>query len=174
MVSKKCVHFIKANKAVKEFVREIVTYPIDINVYYFQNNSIDYGATGSVFEDDEIDIYIPHWCKANYKNDFGGKCFRKDFVNRCPMAKGFSDVVISLLHEIGHTMTKDALPKNYNRELEERKARINAQNEYEIHTNYFAMKDEMLATNWAIMWLCIPENRKLAKAFEKKFFACFE
>ena len=39
---------------------------------------------------------------------------------------------------------------------------------------YFTLPDETAATEWAINWLSDAENRKKAKAFEKKFFACFE
>ena len=43
-----------------------------------------------------------------------------------------------------------------------------------LNNAYFQMPDETAATEWAIKWLSNPENRKIAKAFEKKFFACFE
>ena len=43
-----------------------------------------------------------------------------------------------------------------------------------INFEYFKLPDEKAATDWAIEWLSHPENRRKAKEFEKKFFACFK
>ena len=104
-------------------------------------------------------------CKGNTQ-------FRKHFVNLCPMAKGFSDVTLALLHELGHFSTDQEI-QGYDREIE-----LNFLQQVVpkgvLNYAYFMLPDEMAATLWAIEWLKDSENRKLAKAFEKKFFACFE
>ena len=43
----------------------------------------------------------------------------------------------------------------------------------EANNKYFDFFDEACATEWAMMWLSDPNNRKIAKHFEKKFFALF-
>ena len=173
MKNVKCIHPIKVNRIIKAFLEDVVVLPIDIVVAHENTDAIYYAVDGDITEEDEeIVVYVPHWEKANYKDDFGGKCFRKDFVKRCPLAKGFSDVTISLLHEIGHTMTKSALPADYDREKECDK--VNKIKGKTAHTYaYFKMLDEVLATDWAIEWLSNADNRKIAKKFEKKFFKCF-
>jgi len=93
----------------------------------------------------------------DYRDD-EDKAFRADFVNRCYVAKGFSDVTLTILHEFGHWFNRqvmnivvyDGLVKS--------------------EDNYFSNPYEMLATQWAICWLLCPANRKIAKAFEKDFF----
>lgn len=107
------------------------------------------------------------------------KCFREDFEKRCPMGRGFADVTLALLHELGHFEThceelalKEA---GYDREAEIEELRKEYNNTYDLNIyGYFRLPDETMATDWAIEWLQSAENRKIAKAFEKKFFACFE
>ena len=102
---------------------------------------------------------------------YGGKQFRQDFVRRCPMGKGFADVTITLLHELGHFSSQQEFD-GYDRVEGLRKVRELAP--YFRNFAYFQLPDEKSATDWAIEWLNDPEHRKIAKAFEKKFFACFK
>ena len=39
----------------------------------------------------------------------------------------------------------------------------------DTYEEYFAMHDEMIATNWAIDWLNNKDNEKLAKDFDKEW-----
>ena len=90
------------------------------------------------------------------KKDEGDHLFRKDFVARCPMAKGFADVTLSILHEIGHHFNREAyIFSDVN------------EDDYESH---FAIPYEIIATDWAIAWLQDPNHRKQAKLFEKEYF----
>lgn len=93
------------------------------------------------------------------QNDEGDKMFRKDFVRRCPLAQGFSNVTLSILHELGHWFHPqeylDSDPEEYS----------NA-----IGWQHFALPCEIIATDWAIEWLQDPNNRKVAKKFEREFF----
>ena len=173
METKTCIHPIKANRIVAEFINNAFTYNNNIIIRPARNDVIDYGALGTI-EDKRIIFFIPNWRKANYKNDQGGKLFRKDFEKRCRIGKGFSDVTISILHEIGHTITQKYLPEDYSRFMALKRVYQKGITETEKNIRYFSMLDETLATNWAIDWLQNPENRKIAKTFEKKFFACFE
>jgi O-antigen/teichoic acid export membrane protein len=47
-------------------------------------------------------------------------------------------------------------------------------NVLDVAMMYFLLPDEMSATDWAVEWLQDAEHRRIAKAFEKKFFACFK
>lgn len=166
-------------KALENLPFKMINYEfIEISHYFGVRSIKAHGMQYSVEpmdEDEEIVfINVPAWKTVDYKNDEAGKYFRQDFTNRCPLAKGFSDVTISVLHEIGHRMTEDLIPADYNREKAEILCGIFAESLEEANKNYFKLPDETLATNWAIEWLQNPENRKIAKAFEKKFFACFE
>lgn len=102
-------------------------------------------------------LILPHDLKQNDEDD---KAFRRDFVNRCPIARGFASVTLSILHEVGHFMC----PSEF---LEQDPA------EYAKATgnDHFKLPCEIVATNWAIGWLQDPINRKKAKAFEKQYFA---
>lgn len=90
------------------------------------------------------------------KNDEGDKSFRKNFVSRCPLAKGFANVTISILHELGH---------HFNREVYVFST-IN-EDDYDSH---YDIPYEIVATDWAIEWLQNADNRKMAKAFEREYF----
>lgn len=94
------------------------------------------------------------------ENSESDKAFRKDFVARCPMGRGFANVTLSVLHEIGHFFNKEAFDAQ---DMDEYKNVT----EYE---EYFALPCEKVATDWAINWLQNKEHRKVAKAFEKSFF----
>jgi hypothetical protein len=102
----------------------------------------------------------------------GYKQFAQNFFSRCPMGRGFASVTISILHEIGHMNAQQEF-EGYDRvkaliELRENFPRAT------INFEYFKLPDEKAATDWAIEWLSHPENRRKAKAFEKKFFECFK
>jgi hypothetical protein len=101
-------------------------------------------------------LYVPYNIMQNDDND---KLFRLDFIARCPLARGFANVTISILHEIGH---------HFNRE-----SYITTDSEqYDASEGYwhFMLPCEMDATDWAIEWLQDSEHRKIAKQFEKDFF----
>lgn len=109
-------------------------------------------------------------------NGEGDTDFAINFHNRCPLSKGFANVTLSLLHELGHICTNDDL-ENWNwlnraEALDDIDEKCKTRREKNFA--YFELPDEKAATDWAIEWLQNPENRKLAKAFEKKFFACLE
>ena len=90
--------------------------------------------------------------------DESDKLFRADFVARCPMARGFADVTLSILHEIGHHFHREEyIFCDYD--------------EYEnaYGTDHFKLHCEMVATDWAIEWLQDPEHRRQAKAFERAY-----
>lgn len=104
------------------------------------------------------------WNKGHYQ-------FSQDFFARCPAGRGFASVTISLLHELGHFSAQQEF-EGYDREEALTELRKNYPRET-INFEYFKLPDEKAATDWAINWLSDPEHRKIAKAFEKKFFACF-
>ena len=93
------------------------------------------------------------------KKDEGDRLFRKDFISRCPLARGFADVTLSILHEIGHHFNREAYifsdVEEYNNAIGEA---------------HFKLECEIVATDWAIAWLQDSQNRRVAKAFEKEYF----
>ena len=93
------------------------------------------------------------------KNDDGDKLFRFDFVVRCPLARGFANVTLSLLHEIGHHFNRESYITTDS-------------DQYDASVDYwhFMLPCEMDATDWAIEWLQDPEHRRVAKQFERDFF----
>ena len=102
----------------------------------------------------------------------GSKQFREMFVDRYPSAKGFADITISILHEVGHFASEQEF-ENYDRDEMLKLIHKNFPAEL-VNFAYFCLPDEENATTWAIEWLQQKENRAIAKAFEKKFFSCFE
>ena len=112
-----------------------------------------------VSETDSMRLTVPADLTENKDTD---KAFRANFVSRCPLAQGFANVTISILHECGHFATRD----NFNGEVYEKQTE-QAGGDMD---SYMAIPYEMLATCWAICWLMDPDNRKQAKEFERKFF----
>ena len=153
---------------------EFIEIPHYFAVRSIKEDGMQFSVESTDCDEEKVFINVPAWKTVNYNDDEPGRYFRQDFINRCPLAKGFADVTLSVLHEIGHRMTEDLIPADYNREKAEMLCGIFAESLEEANRNYFKLPDETLATNWAIKWLSNPENRKKAKAFEKKFFACFK
>lgn len=131
--------------------------------------------------DSQINNCLPnHTIYYNFEqlNTKSIKSFRVCWSAVDSILKGFSDITIVLLHELGHLHTQDdILALGYT--LEKRKAEWEEisntiKDAKEANQHYYLMTDEMTATKWAIDWLHNAENRKMAKAFEKKFFACCE
>ena len=95
---------------------------------------------------------------------FGSKQFRIAFVDRFPSGKGFADITITLLHEVGHFASEQNF-EGYNRK--DALKVIDTVPLYFRNFAYFELPDENSATQWAIDWLSNPTNRKIAKAFEQ-------
>lgn len=91
--------------------------------------------------------------------DEGDKMFRHNFVERCPMAQGFSHVVLTILHEVGHHFHRIEFAIQDVDEYENAKG--------EEHFNFPC---EVVATDWAIAWLQDKAHRQLAKDFERQYF----
>lgn len=162
MKKMKCVHPRKAKRIMQEFICIAAADDIELkHGYTFQ-------ATCS---DKLIEYHFDGLC------DKGMKYFRAHWTAKSPMLKGFADVTITLLHEIGHVETDAEIRKTFDygmrmlawAAIDARYDSIKEKNE-----QYFEMPDEKTASEWGIEWLSNPKNRKIAKRFEKKFFACFE
>lgn len=104
--------------------------------------------------------------------------FRYYWSEVCPMFKGFASVTLALLHELGHLHTQDnVLATGYTYEERQRRyAEIYEKYDtlLDLNAEYYLLPDELSATLWAIEWLKDSNHRKMAKAFEKKFFKCFK
>ena len=115
----------------------------------------------------------------NFEKYSHDKAFRKNFIARCPLARGFASITLTLLHELGHFETEDYISDEYDRDKALIEIRKRAKEESpnlsvdELNEKYyFPLEDETLATDWAIEWLQDKNNRKIAKQFEKNFFSC--
>ena len=195
MKKMKCIH----PRIVKRVMAQFITDAMDERVFYedcyITKFDFDREACKVDFETSEPELFPPEvkmtkstgfyavvsgndeWVlEIGYNFDHlthkGSKQFYKNFTNLCPRARGFANVTLSLLHELGHFETYDDIPTGYDRV----QALKNLDKKYAaqvINWHYFKLPDEALATNWAIKWLEDADNRKLAKKFEKEFFACF-
>lgn len=89
--------------------------------------------------------------------DEGGFAFYENFCSRYKEVEDFNIFTLSLLHEIGHleTLTEMDFESTRNRT----KGLTNEQ--------YFALHDEMIATDWAGKW--IRENLDYAQIIDKHF-----
>lgn len=88
------------------------------------------------------------------------KMFRIFFIQHCPIGRGFADITLSILHEIGHHFNREIYIFDTNMDV------YNAAHDFD----HFNLPCELAATNWAIEWLQDVEHRKIAKRFEKEFF----
>ena len=182
MKEKKCIHPRKAHKAMQEFLNtasDLAYYDEDDEVFYkafirlHKSDCFQADVADVIGNDDVQDIYY------NFSELFAksSKIYRKFWVEKYPMLKGFSDITISLLHELGHLETNDQIRSSFSIEqrenamedLDKRNLSYKALNHL-----YFMLPDEKAATEWAVQWLSKGKNRKIAKKFEKKFFALFE
>ena len=136
-------------QAIRQFMNEVLGEPITI-----ARRRDDWGMS---LTDKTPRLILPHDLQQNDPQD---KLFRKDFVARCPLGRGFANVTISLLHEVGHWYTRFEV--DWDEYFEEC--------EYVSGTEYFNLYAERIATDWAIHWLQDPANRKMAKAFEVNYF----
>ena len=119
--------------------------------------------------------YIRIFYNFDNLSDYTMKEFRKDFVSRCPMGRGFANITLTLLHELGHHEALVTWKERNQAEAELVKRFEDGEiDKYQLQKEYFQFPDEKAATDWAIEWLKDPAHRKIAKAFEKKFFACFK
>ncbi len=104
--------------------------------------------------------------------DKSQKQFRKNITSKSKVTKGFCDATLAILHEVGH-FANEEISRSYNRKIAIRE--IYEKFPWsEVNLQYFKLPDENAATEWAVDWLSIPKNRKIAKDFEKNFFSCFE
>ncbi len=94
-------------------------------------------------------------------NDKMDKEFRKNFVSRCKLARGFSSITLTILHEFGHWETRSVFNMIAYEKIDK---------EVTTMQEYMQNPYEQLATQWAICWLQVPSNRRLAKEFENYFF----
>lgn len=97
--------------------------------------------------------------------------FRRNVYNRDPSACNFSDITLSLLHEIGHFFTLSTLPKDYDIDTQVMNVQNKADTQDELDELYYALPSEYIATQWAIDWLKKKKNRLIAKQFEHLFFS---
>ena len=49
-------------------------------------------------------LILPHDLNENDETD---KMFRADFIQRYPSARGFANITLSILHELGHHFTRE-------------------------------------------------------------------
>ena len=141
-------------QAIREFTKMVLNDTVTIARDKFSD-----GNWAMDISDRNPRLKLPY--DLNLLHDRDDKIFRKDFVDRCPMARGFASVTLTLLHECGHWATRDVM------DIVEYDKLANLAYTQEI---YMAIPWEMLATQWAICWLHSPINRKIAKDFEKKYF----
>lgn len=182
MKEKKCIHPRKVHKVMQEFLNtasDLVYYDEDDEVFYkafirLHKGDCFQADVADEIENDEVqDIYY------NFPELFAksSKIYRKFWIEKYPMLKGFSDITISLLHELGHLETNDKIRHSFS--IDQREAAIedldNRSLSYKaLNHLYFVLPDEKAATEWAFKWLAKKKNRKIAKKFEKEFFKCFE
>lgn len=94
-------------------------------------------------------------------NDDNDKLFRKNMVSISKVTRGFSNATLAILHEFGHWETRSVFDM-----LAYHKINRDAHTMEQYMQNPF----EQIATQWAVCWLQQPQNRALAKQFEKFFF----
>lgn len=141
-------------QAIRHFTAFVLSEKVTIARERFAGSNFGMG----IF-DSNPRLKLPY--SLDFTPDESDKAFRRDFVKRCPLARGFSSITLTLLHECGHWATRSIIDI-----VEYAKWRDRAESQEE----YMKIPWEHLATEWAICWLHSPANRKAAKAFEKAYF----
>lgn len=187
------IHPRKVVWTMRDFINEISDL-VDPNTYYHLPPDVDFWSEINwdayivpspkreckMFKSDGFQTCFDEdteYIKIGYNLGQNMTRFRNNFVNRCPMARGFASVTLALLHELGHQYVEDDVSEvcpEYDRQEALDIGRMMCSCLEEWDDWYMnVMVDETMATDWAINWLNDSEHRKIAKAFEKKFFACF-
>ena len=188
------IHPRKALWAMRDFINEI--HNVEYEFFRFRPEEDDDEAFTRFCNTDEWETQravckIVKIKEANFSaflDDLGGDTFRigynfealgtkeitearETFTSRSSMCKGFSNITLALLHELGHFSSEQDF-EDYDRETElEFLKSIPVEFSRKM---YYLLPDEMSATDWAVEWLQNAENRKIAKRFEKNFFKNFE
>lgn len=182
-MKKKVVNRREAVNAMREFVNEAssLTYCSAMKKAHItmKKDTEDYGFAALVYWGWGINSTLKnHTIYYNFEslNHKPVSYFRSCWSEVNPIVKGFANVTIALLHELGHLHCQDdIILSGYTREqkqVELDEIAETAQNLEELNMKYFLLQDELTASLWAIEWLKDAEHRKMAKRFEKKFFAC--
>lgn len=141
-------------RAIRLFMNTIVGQQVIFTRERFECNNMAMGIWDNVPR-----LKLPS--KIDHPLDETDREFRRDFVKRCPMAQGFATITLVLLHECGHWKTREVINSViYNRQVEK----------VDNQKDYMMIPYEHLATDWAIAWLQNPDNRWLAKFFERLYF----
>ena len=165
----------KAVHAMRWFLNELAKeYAPDKKIHLHEGKNFAtniYNDRTKVHEDFEFIYNIDDLIKSgtDYKNGFGYVCAH--MMHHDPSVRGFAQVTRILLHEFGHQMTYDDIMRLYGGP--EQMDRFYAGTKGR-QSRYVFVPTEWVATQWGVDWLKDPQHRKIAKQFEKKFFACFE
>ena len=141
-------------QAIREFMTFVCEQPITS-----ARDKCDFGNWAMDIANSTPRIKLPK--TLDYPHDYSDIVFRKNFISLCPSAKGFSHITLTILHECGHWATRSVM------DIVEYDKLASVAYTQEM---YMANPWEMLATQWAVCWLCSPSNRKVAKDFERKYF----
>ena len=171
-----------AVKAMREFANEASSLTCGINnkkSYISMRKDVENYGFATLTYNAPINSDLPsHTIFYNFESLYTRpvSIFRIYWTEVAPIFNGFANVTLVLLHELGHLHTQDdVILSGYaikQKEAEWDEIYKTAQSLEEANARYFLLQDEMTATLWAIDWLKDAEHRKLAKRFEKKFFAC--
>lgn len=166
----KCAHPKICLRLMKEFIEDAMTLTDEEDNPY--TVVVARGKCFQTFPYNSNNYVVIHVDYQQYEhNKVGSVEFNRNIRLRSEIVKGFSDLTLSLLHELGHNETVDELPFDYDRQKAEKKIRKYCGDDVRmLNMMYFSLPDEYAATQWAIDWLSDEENRKRAKAFEKAFF----
>ena len=152
----------KLNKIIENFVNEAIGAVVDEHIS-ITNKHNEYSV--------DIDAYKICVPKKFNKKTAVDEQFEQFFRSLSNYAKDFSFVTLSILHEMGHIVTDDDIPLKYDRFAEIDRITAQAKSKNELIRSYFRLYDEKMATLWAVKWLTVKANRKLAKQFEDEFYA---
>lgn len=151
---------------------EMVKFPITPKVYKMKEENFCVHSS-DLFEDGDDTVRFGYNYEALFDNSIHGTIvIIRDMEKREKYMRGFSRITKILLHEMGHLATHEEIYEKYSEEELEQLHNENHNNKGGNY-GYIHLPDEYAATQWAIDWLKNPKNRKIAKAFEKKFWSCF-
>ena len=143
----------------EQAIRQFASHVLDETVVITRYRMSD-GFNFSIAVSEAIPrLVIPKNLNCNFDEE--DREFRRNFISRCPLARGFGNITIAILHECGHWATRNLMDfKTYDKMVEKAHGM----------KEYMEIPYEHLATEWAICWLHSPANRKLAKQFEREYF----
>ena len=172
----KCVHPRKVHRLMEDFLNyacDLFCDDVKTEIILKKGSCFSAEGVDCVADCEELEIEY----NLDQVWDEGADLFRRFWTAKVPMLQEFSNITLTLLHELGHLETNDEVRAVFtfkDRHVTWEAIDLLFDNDTEKNFRYFEIPDEASATQWGIDWLADAEHQRVVKIFEQNFMACFK